>query len=553
MAPPESPLAQAPLTQPDQAAAAAMPPATNTKTTTTTTAKRKTAEELEKERAEKKQKKEEKEALKAANAAEKARLLAEKEAAKQAKAAERAKVEAEKEAVRRKKEEEEQALLRKKEKQQNLMASFFKRGPATPVKKKVEAEVVETPVENTSPASRKEAKPEVSAYDRQFKPFFVKPGVKLASNPFEMDEGAKETKSRILDEFVQNKRGEFNPRPFNPVETFQLNGLPLQRGLMPRCVKDIIEQVYGDPFTNTFGTTPIKTESEDERLKAVQDRLNNIPMKYLSFYEDVRPPYFGTMTTKMQCKTLRKLCVNPTRRTVISVNYDYDSEAEWVEEEGEDLDDLEDDEEDEVDEELEDFLDDSEDAIASNRPAFIGELQPASTGLCFENRKRLGPCATMYKYKLEVLLDTLEHHTGIDPFTSSYWEPKVVPTGDGGVTAAATTVAGTMLPPTTSVAAFSKLLTSNPSSASASTSASTDPKDYVPQELLEEFKRTVISEEFREHTKSTVIDLLSKKFTACTKGQLKTTLDRVAERAPVPGGKKSVKYWTLKPSPSLAS
>lgn len=389
-----------PSAQPTPPAPSAMPPTTNSKTTAATKAKRKTAEELEKERAEKKQKKDEREAEKA----ERARINAEKEAVKKAKAAEKAKLEAEKEALRRKKDEEEQAVLKKKEKQQNLMASFLKRAPATPVKKSVNPESFEISAESVNPTTHKETESEVCAYDRQFKPFFVKPGVKLAPTAFEMDEEAKETKSRILDEFVQKKRDEFNPRPFNPMETFQLNGLPHPRGIMPRCVKEAVEQVYGDSLTNTFGMAPVKTESQEEKLSTVQDKLNAVPMKYLSFFEDVRPPYFGTMTTRMICKTLRKLCVNPTRRTLNTVNYDYDSEAEWVEEEGEDLDDCEDDEEDDVDEELEDFLDDSEDALAANRPAFIGELQPASTGLCFENRKRLGPCTTLYKYKLEVLL-----------------------------------------------------------------------------------------------------------------------------------------------------
>lgn len=522
-----------------------MPPTTTPKTSATTKAKRKTAEELERERAEKKLKKDEKEAEKARINEERARLNAEREAVKKAKAAEKAKLDAEREELRRKKDEEEQAILRKKEKQQNLMASFFKRGPATPVKKKVGPESIEKPAEIASPATRKDAEPEVCAYDRQFKPFFIKPGVSLALSPFEMDQETKDTKSRILDEHIQNKRGEYNPHPFNPIETFQLSGLPRPRGIMPQCVKEIMEQVYGSPLTNTFDMAPVKTESQDERLATVQDKLDPILMKYLSFYEDVRPPYFGTITTRMHCSTLRKICVNPTRRTLNSVNYNYDSEAEWVEDEGEDLDDCEDDEEDDIDEELEDFLDDSEDALAANRPAFIGELQPTSTGLCFENRKRLGPCATLYKYKLEVMLgmsyksalrylsflteiiDTLEHHSGIDPFSSTYWEPMST-TGEG----AATATTGTMPPPTAPATTTSKPTLNN---------------DHIPKELLEEFKQAVVSQELREHTKSTMIDLLAKRFTACTKGQLRATLDSVAERTPVPGGKKSVKHWSLKP------
>ncbi|RYP52497.1 hypothetical protein DL768_002324 [Monosporascus sp. mg162] len=567
--PSKAPLPQA-STQPDQPASVPMPSTAASKTATTNKGKRKTAEELERERVEKKQRQDEKDALRAAKAAEKARIDAEKEALRkakeaekeakaaekakieaekeavkkakeaerQAKAAEKAKIDAEKEAKRRKKEEEELAMRRKTEKQQNMLASFVKRGPATPVKKKVDGQPTEnSSVDNGSPLVQKEAEPEISAYDRQFKPFFVKPGVKLAPPPFEMDEEAKELKSRILDEFIQHKRGDFEPTPFNPVETFRLNGLQLQRGIIFPSVKEIMEQAYGDPVTNAFGGVTIKTESQAERLSNVQEKLNAIPMKYLFFSRDVRPPYFGTVTTKMPAKTLRKLCRNPTERTLNHLNYDYDSEAEWVEEEGEDLDDCEDDEEDhDGDEEMEDFLDDSEDAVAANRQAFLGEMPPSSTGICFENRKRLGPCATLYKYKLEFLL---EHHNGIDPFSSAYWEPKAVVSAEHSATLASTTAAGVMAPPAPK-SAFSKLTPSSSASAAA-----VDAKDLVPKEVLEDFKRTIISEPFREHTKSTVIDLLSKKFTSCTKAQIKTTLDKVAQRVSVPGEKKTVKHWSL--------
>ena len=74
-----------------------------------------------------------------------------------------------------------------------------------------------------------------------------------------------------------------------------------------------------------------------------------------------------------------------------------------------------------------------------------------------------------------------------------------------------------------------------------------DGKDLVPPEVLEEFKQAVVSEQICEHTKSTVIDLLAKQFASCTKAQIKTTLDKVAQRASVPGEKKSVKRWQLLP------
>ena len=105
-----------------------------------------------------------------------------------------------------------------------------------------------------------------------------------------------------------------------------------------------------------------------------------------------------------------------------------------------------------------------------------------------------------------------------------------------------TAAAGAMAPPAAKDA-FSKLTSGGTAHAPA-----TESKDLVPPEALEEFKQAVVSEQIREHTKSTVIDLLAKQFTSCTKAQIKTTLDKVAHRAPVPGEKKSVRRWQLLPA-----
>ncbi|CRK46038.1 hypothetical protein BN1723_019869, partial [Verticillium longisporum] len=85
------------------------------------------------------------------------------------------------------------------------------------------------------------------------------------------------------------------------------------------------------------------------------------------------------------------------------VDYDYDSEAEWVDEPGEDLD-LDDEEEEDLDEgdEVAGLIDDS-DAVEHTRFA-ASTLEPQSTGLCWENRERLGPVATTYKHRLEFIV-----------------------------------------------------------------------------------------------------------------------------------------------------
>ena len=54
------------------------------------------------------------------------------------------------------------------------------------------------------------------------------------------------------------------------------------------------------------------------------------------------------------------------------------------------------------DEEMDDFLDDSEDTVLGRAAFSAGKgMEPESTGLCWENRTRLGPNPHMYKFHME--------------------------------------------------------------------------------------------------------------------------------------------------------
>ncbi|KAI0428495.1 chromatin assembly factor 1 subunit A-domain-containing protein [Xylaria sp. FL1042] len=519
-----------------------------------------TTEEKEKERAEKKQKQEETAAKKAKAAAERERIKAEKavertakatekaradaekeakkEANKAAKAAEKTKADAVKEAKRQKKQEEELAAQAKKEKQQNLMASFLKKTPTTPSKASTQSVIISKVDVATPSAPKQEAKPTKSAYELNFKPFFIKAGVTMARPLLQMDNETREAKEAILDEYLRGDRGEFIPKqPFNAAETFDL-AFPQKRGIIPPSVKKIMERIHGDTYQNTFGLTNARSESQTEKLfTSAQDELNAIPMKCLRFYEDVRPAYCGTITTHMTYQKLRALSRRPAGK-LLPLAYDYDSEAEWVEDDGEDLDDAEDEEEDiDGDEEMDDFVDDSEAAPTIVRPGFENDSLPVSTGLCFENRKRLGPSVTVYKYRLEFLLDSLERHSMIDPFSTEYWPAPV----KKSIATATSSTQGTitaMLPP------------SAPRDAPSPTCipATLDGKDGIPQDLLQDFKRALLSDECKDYSKATVIEVLAKKFTSCTKAQVKVTLDTIAHRV-TPAGetKKSIKRWVLLP------
>ncbi|KAI2615907.1 chromatin assembly factor 1 subunit A-domain-containing protein [Hypoxylon sp. NC1633] len=515
--------------------------------------KKKAAEEATKaERAKKKE----------IEAAEKAQKKAAEEASRAAKAAEKAKKDAAKaakkaddEAKKRKKDEEELAAKRKREKQQNMLASFIQRAPASQPKKPIDHFTNSSPkpksrLATPQPEAETKAEPQQTAYERTFHPFFVKPGVTLASSPFNMDQETKDAKSGILDQYIRGERGNFNPRPFDPTKTFDI-AFPQKRGITRPSVKKILGGVYDNLLEQASSATPARTESKNQKLVgSAKDQLNSLPMKYLSFFEDVRPPYFGTVSAPMEARALRKLSRRPAGK-VLQLNYDYDSEAEWVEDDGEDLDDADDDDEEhEGDEEMDDFLDDSEDVATTVRPTFFGENEPSSTGICFEDPIRHGPCASIYKYRLEFLHDKLENHSGIDPFSTSYWPstPKKVVAKTAATAVAKATILpipfmpSSMPPPNTPAGTFSSLI-----SGTAGTGPAVDPKTLIPEKLFDDFKQAVVSEELRGYTKATLVDLLAKQFPLCTKAQIKATLDRVAHRVTGPHAPKSLKQWTLLP------
>ncbi|KAK8040833.1 hypothetical protein PG994_013840 [Apiospora phragmitis] len=495
----------------------------------------------EQERAAKRQKKEEEKA-------EKDRLReeekAEKEKARFAREAARKEKEAEKEAQRKKKQEEEDKKKteeEKKRRQQPTLSMMFAKnkpkadGPSTPVKQPV-AKPEPSPSAHPSPAVT-QAKPEKLPYERLFQPFFVKSGMTLAQPSFaQMTSETASAKSKILDEYIYGQRGEESVKPFDAVRTFHLSGLSLGRGVIHPSVRKIMAELLGDPIESSD-----RTESQQARFSDVQKQLSSIPVKLVSFYEDVRPAYVGTVTS-FNPEELHKLARQPAHRVLTKLNYEYDSEAEWEEEEGEDLDDADEEEEDnEGDDEMADFLDDAEDAVAV-RTAHLPEEEPKSTGICFENRQRAGPCPTVYKYRMEFLLDSLPHHHSIDPFATDYWEqPK-----SAKIETTSSSVAVRSSPfDKNSAGAAGKAMPPPPNPAAV------DPKDMVPAAELANFKRAIVSDDISMLTKVSMIDMLSKRFKSCTKAQVRATLEIVAHRVPKPGGKKSERYWSLLPEHAL--
>ncbi|KAG5982823.1 hypothetical protein E4U55_001276 [Claviceps digitariae] len=497
----------------------------------------------EKELAEKKREREEQAARKAA---EKAKLEEEKavrakereDKRKQKEEDDRLKAE-QRDEKKRKKEEEQRRIHEEKEKKarsQPKLNAFFKiPSTAKPESNNVVSDVA-GPIGNTHVVEQTE-------YDRLFKPFFVRENTRLAPCATQMDEETKEAKSRILDEFITNRQGhqESTTRtPFNAIEHLCLPYKPSKRGKIHHPVKHIMESAS----SGTGGTF-------DEARK----KLASIPQKIIAFSEDVRPPYYGTVTLKpfaLGRAIMSQLARRPTCRR-LPLNYDYDSEAEWQEEEGEDVD-MDDDDEEELDDEdnMDGFLDDTEDGGISTRRVFGQAMEPESTGICFENEDRLGPNRTTYEHRMEFIHEEgWQHHGGIDPFSTQYWDPeKRVKAAKSAVTAAtaaaaaassATSTANNMPPPAAPHNAFAAL-----NGEAGNVTAATAAK-LVKAELMNDVKKAILDN--KALSKVGIIDFIFHQFRDnVSRTEVKNTLELVAEKKKV--GR--VKEWDLKPGHELS-
>ncbi|CAK7245714.1 MAG: chromatin assembly factor-I (CAF-I) p90 subunit [Sporothrix thermara] len=423
--------------------------------------------------------------------------------------------------------------------------------------------------------------PEISEYDRVFKPFFVKENVIMTTDLYGMDDETKEAKSRILDEFLTGSRGDFVPtRPFSTASAVDYFHLPSNRvsarGRNRPTVRKIMNMLGPDAL---YGAGLSSASTHDAQTKLALDLLKSVPMKYLFFREDVRPAYYGTVTSQPPQARLSKLARNPLAKTVLPLNYDYDSEAEWVDDgDGEDVDDIDDEEEElEDDGEMSDFLDDSEDAMPL-RPAFSGGMEPESTGVCWENERRQAPKPEVDCFRMEFIL---EHDGPIDPFSTQYWETKeAAPAPDAtasspsalnksmapppapadafaalgaGAAAAAAAIASTTASTTDQASSTTTAATSSstPTAAASTTSTSSanagskaaDPKKTagVAAEFVPDFKKSVL--QYAKLSKLGIVEILSVEFMGkCTKSQIKNSLEALAERT----GTGQNKTWKLK-------
>lgn len=371
-----------------------------------------------------------KEASKKAQADEKAKKEAEKEVERRKKEAEREEkrvaAEAEKaakEEKRRKKEEEKQKKeeeKQRKERNQLKLGNFFaipassSRSRTSSVDSDGRRSMSPTPQSiptsaafASTPAGGTPNKPRRTPYEEIFPAFYKKDDVTLAPiSRFERDEEAIEVLQTTIDGYLVGNQTPDTQRAFNPLLLFHLEpSYDLKpRGRQYAPVREIMSEFAGSSSKMAIDLTT--TDSQNSQIKRTSEMLRRIPMKILHFNEDVRPPYKGTYTKRPVTSTM-KLARNPLRKDLPNTDYDYDSEAEWVEDEdGEDLkSDGEEDEDVDDGEDMDGFLDDEGDETANSKRLVIqGDLEPVSTGLCWEDRTKRNSNVKMMKYRMEIIL-----------------------------------------------------------------------------------------------------------------------------------------------------
>jgi chromatin assembly factor 1 subunit A len=182
---------------------------------------------------------------------EKAAQKAEKEAETASKKAKReAKRKAEEEEKQRKKEEEE-----RKARSQMKLNSYFNYIPPAPKGEKVSAKHVNGQEGGPAEKSLQGKVEGQSVYEKTFKRFFVKNDVAMAKAFFEMDAETREAKARILDEYMEGRRGTVRVIPFNPAEALSVPAVTASRGRVHPRVQEVMAEYNCVPSAKPVGLT----------------------------------------------------------------------------------------------------------------------------------------------------------------------------------------------------------------------------------------------------------------------------------------------------------
>jgi chromatin assembly factor 1 subunit A len=374
-----------------------------------------------------------------------------------------------------------------------------------------------------------------SDYERYFLPFNLPAHTILAPiNTFLNNPERMEAARARLDQIIEQKDrpGEATTREtlksFFPARSY--------RGRKTATIAEVVELVNGS------SDRPIDLAADQSAAsRNPLEMLKDIPMKYIHFCKDVRPPYYGTYTRQYTDLEASRLARDPLARIRQDTDYDYDSEAEWDEpEEGEDLDsDGDEDDDDEAEDDMDGFLDDEEDPHMKRR-LVSGDLVPVSTGLCWEDTDKVSRlndgseaiCTDFKDFTMGFLLDP--QMRSIDPFSTSYWAPD--PT-----TITIAKKDSPMNPPRVPLVqrSINGLLNTLNGPQTSSPGKPAKAKRLIPPEHLPAFKAEI---EGKDLTKIGMVEALKKVFPKLPKDAITNTLSVVAARV---GPTEKEKRWVL--------
>src|SRR6266480_437358 len=161
-----------------------------------------------------------------------------------------------------------------------------------------------TPDEIVEPAAQPASTsqmPSKTDYQRTFAPFFVKPHVTVAPwNRWSRDEGDMEGSRKMIDECLKAQNNPDRPTRTTVSIISVLDHFPpskrLARGITLRyAVREIMTKLTESTKASGTAQNPVKIPSPSRHHQRhygpmETELLKSIPMKYLEFYEDVRPP-----------------------------------------------------------------------------------------------------------------------------------------------------------------------------------------------------------------------------------------------------------------------
>ncbi|KAI9664244.1 MAG: chromatin assembly factor-I (CAF-I) p90 subunit [Alyxoria varia] len=394
----------------------------------------------------------------------------------------------------------------------------------------------ETPESNQSTPTKKRT----ADYKKTFLPFALPKNAVLApTNRFTWDAEATEYSRKKADSwFAQGateKDDQADDRNLALHKSLDLSPLELApRGFSHITTKELLERASGTR------NNPVDVTGSDQL-----HMLREIPMKYIHFHEDVRPPYVGSFSGAKSKKEMRKLARNPHGRVREELEYDEDSEAEWEEpEEGEDIDSEGESDADSADgaDELDDFLDDAEDGQMPRKKAMVGDMKPVSSGLCWADEKgHTGSTddpvgMDLRDLRLEIISEDVK--LPIDPFSTALWSWRDSRAPETNASGFNSTRPPLQAKPNIELNRPDTLKVPD-AMTKANVKTNNKPLRLLSGSELEDFKRIVDGSDM---TKQGVLAIAKKRLPKATIASLSDTLGHVARRV---GSKESDKKWVL--------